>query len=390
MGWPSLVHNLLEFRTQQLLPLMPSNQLPSSSPLVSVIIPAYNAERFIERTLNSVLSQTYQHLEVLVVDDGSKDRTPEIVKSIAQQDHRVILLQQSNSGVAAARNLAIQKAKGEFIAPIDADDIWYPENLEKQVRCLLKSEPSVGLVYSWSVDIDEKDSPTGGFCASKIEGKVYTTLVCHNFIGNASATLIRRACFEKVGSYNCQMKEQNAQGCEDWDVYLRIAEHYEFRVVPEFLIGYRKIFNSMSCDYSKMAQSHSLMLQTVRQRHPEIPATVYRLSSSSFYLYLASQSNQRGKNRITLLWLYRALRADFVTPLLRLSLYILLIQSCLGLLVEQIISLILSVYQALVEFNWPSQSNRQVLTLSELNQRRANIRMKVLLGIILHRSTSII
>jgi glycosyltransferase involved in cell wall biosynthesis len=365
---------------------MPSNHLSSNSPLVSVIIPAYNAEQFIERTLNSVLCQIYQHLEILVVDDGSTDRTAEIVKSIAQQDHRVILLQQPNSGVAAARNLGIQKSKGEFIAPIDADDIWYPQNLEKQVRCLLQSEPSVGLVYSWSLNIDEEDSPIEGFCASKIEGKVYKTLLCHNFIGNASATLIRRTCFEKVGGYNCQMKEQNAQGCEDWELYLRIAEHYQFRVLPEFHVGYRKIINSMSGDYSKMAKSHSLMLQAVRQRHPEIPAALYRLSSSSFYMYLAEQSHQRSNYRSILLWLYRALQADCVTPLLRWSLYVLLIKSCLGLLVEQIISLILSVYQALVEFNWPSKSNRRVLATSEVNSRGGSISIKVWLGNILHRS----
>lgn len=107
-------------------------------PLVSVIIPAYNAEFFIEKTLNSVLSQTYKNIEVLVVDDGSQDRTAEIITSIAKIDSRVFLLQQSNAGVAAARNLAINKCRGEYIAPIDADDIWYPQNLEKQVQCMLQ------------------------------------------------------------------------------------------------------------------------------------------------------------------------------------------------------------------------------------------------------------
>ncbi|HEY9862115.1 MAG TPA: glycosyltransferase family A protein, partial [Candidatus Obscuribacterales bacterium] len=96
----------------------------TDAPLVSVIIPAYNAERFIARTLESVLNQTYQNIEVLVVDDGSSDRTPEIVHHFAEIDARIILFHQSNAGVAAARNLAIQHAKGEFIAPLDADDIW--------------------------------------------------------------------------------------------------------------------------------------------------------------------------------------------------------------------------------------------------------------------------
>lgn len=117
----------------------------SNKPLVSVIIPAYNAERFIARTLQSVLSQTYKNLEVIVVDDGSSDLTAEIVKSIAQTDHRVIFLQQPNSGVAAARNLAIASSSGDFVALIDADDIWYPQNIEKQVEAMITTDSGVGL-----------------------------------------------------------------------------------------------------------------------------------------------------------------------------------------------------------------------------------------------------
>ena len=112
---------------------MDENQTKPELPLVSVIIPACNAEIFLEKTLDSVLAQTYKNIEVLVVDDGSQDRTAEIVEGVAQRDHRVILLRQSNAGVAAARNLAIQKSSGKYIAPIDADDIWFPQNLEKQV-----------------------------------------------------------------------------------------------------------------------------------------------------------------------------------------------------------------------------------------------------------------
>jgi glycosyltransferase involved in cell wall biosynthesis len=368
---------------------MDSHQQPVNFPLVSVIVPAYNAETFIERTLNSVLSQTYKNIEVLVVDDGSSDQTAEIVRSMAQQDSRVVLLHQKNSGVAAARNFAIQKSQGEFIAPIDADDLWYPENLEKQVQCFLQADLAVGVVYAWSVDIDEEDLPTGGFCASKVGGKVLKTLVCHNFIGNASATLIRRSCFENIGSYNCQLKEQNAQGCEDWELYLRLAERYQFRVVPEFLIGYRKIFNSMSCDYSKMAKSHALMLQAARQRHPEIPGAIYRLSSSSFYLYLARQSNLRGSHRTTLLWLYKALQADCITPLLRYGLYALAIQSFVGIIAGWALSRISSKPQVVAPLQRECKSDRST-TIAELNTRQMSIQLKVLVGSILHRSMSMI
>ncbi|MDY7013342.1 MAG: glycosyltransferase family A protein [Cyanobacteriota bacterium] len=348
---------------------------PSLLPLVSVVIPTYNAEAFIERTLNAVLAQTYQNLEILVVNDGSRDRTAEIVSAIAQCDRRVIVLEQPNSGVAAARNLGIQHARGEFIAPIDADDLWYPQNLEKQVQCFLHSDPNVGLVYAWSVDIDKNDNPTGEFRAAKIEGNVYKTLICHNFLGNASATLMRRSCLEQIGGYNSQLREQKAQGCEDWDLYLRLAERYPFRVVPEFLIGYRKIPSSMSRDYRQMARSHRLMLQAVRQKSPQIPAVLYRLSCSSFYLYLARQSHQYGSPSQTLFWLREAIRADFITPLWRYGWYLLLLKSLWQLWVPP----------ARQPLQRQATSQARALTVADLNQRKLSISFKLLVGSVLHR-----
>lgn len=295
-----------------------------NDPLVSVVIPVYNAERFIERTLQSVLNQTYRNTEVLVVNDGSCDRTPEIVQTIAQQDPRVRLLSQANSGVAAARNLAIQSAQGEFIAPIDADDIWYPTNLEKQVRCLTKCGLSTGFVYSWSVEIDEKDELSGGFHVATYRDNVYLRLLHHNFLGHASATLIRRDCFETLGGYDCGLRQQGAQGCEDWDLYLRIAERYAVNVVPEFLVGYRQSTDSMSCSSDLMAQSHELVLNIALKNHPEIPAILYQWSMSNVCVHLAYQNLKTGQHHISQRWLYRALQLDFKMVVLRPDLYLIL------------------------------------------------------------------
>lgn len=303
-----------------------------SAPLVSVIIPAYNAESFIERTLQSVLDQTYQNIEVLVVDDGSCDRTPEIVRLIAQQDPRVVLLQQSNFGVAAARNLAIQMAKGEFIAPIDADDIWYPDNIEKQVCCIVQSGPLIGFVYSWSLEINEEDDLSGGFHVATYRNNVYLRLLHHDFLGHASATLIRRACFEAVGGYDCSLREKGAQGCEDWDVYLRIAERYLVNVVPEFLVGYRRSNSSMSHNSESMAKSHELVLRTALEQHPEIPSQVFQWSMSNFCVYLAHQNCQAKQYRISQIWLYRAFILDWTMVILRPDLYLLLAYYFIGLL----------------------------------------------------------
>ena len=113
-------------------------------PRVSVIIPAYNADRYIAEAINSIFSQSYQDYEIIVVDDGSTDSTPEILQSYGSRIHSI---SQTNGGMAAARNLGIAAAKGELIALLDHDDIFLPDKLPAQVACF-DSHPGVGLVNS--------------------------------------------------------------------------------------------------------------------------------------------------------------------------------------------------------------------------------------------------
>ena len=344
------------------------SQIDSHLPLVSVIIPAYNAEKFIGETLNSALSQTYSNIEILVVDDGSQDRTSEVVKAFVQKDERVILLQQANAGVAAARNLAIQKSRGEYIAPLDADDIWYPQKLEKQMQCFLGADESVGLVYAWSASIDEEGKI---FWRSKtvnldqinyVEGYVFTALVYSNFISNASVPLIRRACLERVGGYNCQLKAQNAQGCEDWDLSLRIAELYQFRVVPEFLIGYRQVIGSMGSNCGTMERSYELVMAQVKQKHPEISDDIYRWAKSNFYNYLIGKSSVCSDYYNILLHLIKLLRVD-PAVVLRASLYRLFIRSIINLAFKKATPLI----HFWLKFIQRASYNEQAWTISALN-----------------------
>jgi glycosyltransferase involved in cell wall biosynthesis len=261
------------------------------SSLVSVIVPAYNAEAYIRRTLESALAQTYTDLEILVVDDGSTDTTRSIVTEMARQDSRITLLQQANAGVAAARNLAIEYSKGQYVAPLDADDLWLPEKIEKQVRRMEESGPEVGLVYTSSIHIDEDTEAVVGadplWC---IEGRILLHLIYRNFTGNASVPLIRRACLDEVGGYNPQLRQQGGEGCEDWDLLLRIAERFEFRAVPEHLVRYRAVSGSMSRNSAAMGKSHDLVLRGLAQRHPEIPRNIFRWGRARFCLYLAGRS----------------------------------------------------------------------------------------------------
>jgi glycosyltransferase involved in cell wall biosynthesis len=292
-----------------------------STPLVSVIVPAYNAERTISKTLHSVVSQSYNNIEIIVVDDGSEDNTASVVRSFSRRDSRIQLFHQPNLGVARARNLGIENSSGELIATIDADDIWLQQFIEKLVFCMKEAGPSVGLAYTWSLDIDEEDRFTGEFRASRIEGEAYATLLTHNFIGNASASLIRRACLEKVGNYDAGFVQANAQGCEDWDLYLRIARCYLVRVVPEFLVGYRRAKDSMSTQYKKMARSHNYMLNRIRCENDNISDLLYKLSMLNLYLYFAYDCCAIGQKDEIRYWMKRAFTISVLFTLANYRIY---------------------------------------------------------------------
>lgn len=329
-------------------------------PLVSVIVPAYNAEAYIAITLNSVLSQTYKNIEVVVVDDGSHDGTAHIVKTIAQRDSRVTLLRQVKSGVAAARNLAIQKSRGEYIAPIDADDIWYPQKIEKQLHCMLYAGAGTGLVYSWSVHIDNRGLLTGGYNAFTIEGNVFQALIFANFIGNGSVPLIRRTCFERVGWYNTKVEP-----CEDCDLQLRIAKSYKYRVVKEFLVGYRRVISSRSFDYKAMETAHHAVMVAVKQRHPDIPSFVYRWSWSHYYLYLCGQSRLCAHYGVSILYLCKAARMSPVF-LLYQNFYRTLCSCVSSMLKKAVISVMRLVHYPLAWNEKKEQPDQRKLTLSDV------------------------
>jgi glycosyltransferase involved in cell wall biosynthesis len=201
--------------------------------LVSIIIPAFNAAANIRQTLNSVLAQTYQAIEVIVVDDGSSDATAAIVEEFVARDARFQLVRQSNAGVGAARNAAIRKARGKYVAPLDADDLWFPEKLEKQVVRMEQCGDETGLVYCSSALIDKQGLLLEMGYPNPLEGRLRHAMVLKNLLGNASVPLFRAAALEKVGLYLTRTEQEGGEGCEDWDLALRIAESFSVRVVPE-------------------------------------------------------------------------------------------------------------------------------------------------------------
>jgi glycosyltransferase involved in cell wall biosynthesis len=286
--------------------LFESNEFP----LVSVIVPAYNAQQYIGATLQSLIRQSYPHLEIIVTDDGSIDRTAEIVKNAMLKDRRIRLLQQHNSGVAAARNLAIRQSRGSFIAPVDADDICLPEKIAKLLDGLQKAGKSSGLACSWSATIDQYGCMIGQGQRFEFEGDVFEYLLFQNFVGNGSSCLIRKNCFDVVGLYNTTFFSQKAQGCEDYDIYLRIAEKFEFKLVREVLTGYRKTMHSMSNNYKTMERSRKLVFRDQKIRTPWIHDVVFNWAFAYFSLWLSSMAVNKGCYYDSLAYLIKAAHYD--------------------------------------------------------------------------------
>ncbi|MGC1309934.1 MAG: glycosyltransferase family A protein [Phormidesmis sp.] len=282
----------------------------ASKALVSVIIPAYNAAQYIERALDSVIYQTYRHLEIWVVDDGSTDDTAAIAKHYATLDSRITLIKQSNAGVAVARNVGIEQSTGEFIAPLDADDIWHPEYIEHLVRALHNTDESVGMAYAWSADIDEQDYLTGGYRIAGYHGNVYPAMLHYSIMGNSSAAIIKRHCFKNTGGYSSEARASGCQGCEDYDMHLRITEQYQVKVVPQILVGYRQSTNSLSCNVTAMSQCRSLSLQILQRSFPAIYSLVKRWSISTYQLQNARQCCRLGNYSQARRLIFQALKND--------------------------------------------------------------------------------
>ncbi len=178
--------------------------------LVTVIIPAHNAARTIGRTLDSVSAQTYRDLEIIVVDDGSTDQTPTIVRTHSRVDPRIRLIRQDNAGVAAARNRGVSEARGSFVAPVDADDLWEPTKIAKQMAMMHERGAKIGLVYTWLAKIDPHDQVLSLKHRPQDEGQVFLAMCLGNIVGTGSSPLMRKHVVEECGGYDPTLRARGA------------------------------------------------------------------------------------------------------------------------------------------------------------------------------------
>ncbi|RKY37879.1 MAG: glycosyltransferase family 2 protein [Candidatus Omnitrophota bacterium] len=218
-------------------------------PTVSVIIPTYNRAHLVGRAVESVLDQTFQDFEILVVDDHSVDNTEEVVNDF--NDARIRYIKhQINMGGNATRNTGVKNSKGEYIAFLDSDDEWLPEKLKKQIDIFQRAPDKVGLVYSWAEMIDEK-----GELFRKlnfvVKGRVLQNILRGNFI-SSSTVVVKKKCFDEVGLF-----DESFASCQDREMWTRIATKYEIEVVPEYLDRiYKDEKNSISASPKKVVYGY--------------------------------------------------------------------------------------------------------------------------------------
>ncbi|MCL4352877.1 MAG: glycosyltransferase [Patescibacteria group bacterium] len=220
---------------------------------VDVVIPVYNGQDYIIQAIESVNKQTYKPNKIIVVDDGSTDKTPALIKRLRKSNQTLFYLRKRRGGPSSARNVGIKYSNAEFIAFLDADDVWESAKLEKQIKLFKNSDnQNLGVVYCNYADIDQDGNNLINFSSfpldRTIRGNISRQLSSGNKVaGSDSAVLVKRECLERVGYF-----DENLQTCEDWDLWLRIAKYYQFDFVDKILVYLRRHPASLQKNKMKM------------------------------------------------------------------------------------------------------------------------------------------
>lgn len=228
-------------------------------PQVSVIIPTYNRAKLLHSAITSVLNQTFQDFEIVVIDDGSQDNTQEIVKNFHDERIRYIC-HKENKGEAGTRNTGIINSHAEYIAFLDDDDEWLPEKLQQQVGLLKDSESKVGCIYTGYLVVD---ITKGKIIRRRIpikRGNIYHDLFVRNYIGVPSTVILRRECFQKVNLF-----DENITFGTDYDMWIRIAKEFHFDYIEKPLVKYYIHKNRLSANLDIQIKGFETILKKYNQ-----------------------------------------------------------------------------------------------------------------------------
>ena len=246
-----------------------------SVPLVSIVTPTYKRPQFLARAIDSIIAQTFNNWELMVVDDnGAESEYRQETQSFMQRykaDARIIYIEhESNLGGSAARNTGIRQARGKYVAFLDDDDEWLPEKLEKQLSCLVHASPEVALVYTGYENIcadPELMAYLGRFHLPTLRGNLLEELLKENCVGTTSSVLCRRDALLEVGLF-----DESLAASQDYDLFLRLAQHFEFEVVSEPLVRlHRHKEGNIGGDHKAKVEAYKSFYkkhQALMKQHP--------------------------------------------------------------------------------------------------------------------------
>jgi glycosyltransferase involved in cell wall biosynthesis len=274
---------------------------------VSVIIPTYNRANLIAETIESVLRQTLEDREVIVVDDGSTDKTAQEVEKFAD---RIIHVRQPNSGAAKARKTGIRMARGEYIAFLDSDDLWLPEKLELQYQAVVQS-PLQGLNFTdvmWFTD-SEVMIPSLRDKYQLHTGEVFEKLLFDNWIATSSV-LVRKECLEEAGGFD---EDPRVVYVEDWNLWIRLARRHQFGMVDKVLVKRRYHPNRLGLENpEKQFKAIFYNLEKLQKIFPELEEKAalfkqkyYQISFQRGYEDLSSFKSGQARNKFALAWRHK-------------------------------------------------------------------------------------
>lgn len=240
----------------------------TDSTTVSVVMPCYNGMPFLPGALESAVAQTHRPIEIIVVDDGSKDDSAAVVRQSAARypDRHVKLIQQANAGEPAARNTGIAEASGQWIAMLDTDDWWQPDKLEKQLAAAQQAEPQCVMVHTAVMS----HMPDGSTAPSNIETAARRTGWCTEAMLEPASIahpsiMVRRDALDKIGGYDPSFR----QAC-DIDLYFRLSVVGTFAFVPEYLLNYRKHPGQMSASQFDQVLYHHRAVRKFMEQHGDV------------------------------------------------------------------------------------------------------------------------
>ena len=231
------------------------------NPTVSVIIPTYNRENLIGRAIYSVLKQTYQDFEIIVVDDGSTDHTEDVIRQLQNKEKRITYIKnKKNKGAATARNTGISEAKGKYIAFQDSDDEWLSGKLEKQMKMFKRAPLEIGVIYTgfWRIEGDKKEYIPSDKIIKK-EGDIHIELLKGNFVTTQSI-VVRKECFGKAGMF-----EEDLPRLQDWELVLRLSKYYHFKCIDEPLLVSYHTPDSISANNEALIKAYESIINKYYQ-----------------------------------------------------------------------------------------------------------------------------